>query len=229
MNFSVSVIVPVYNEATALENALVNIDSFLSEHFANYEIIVVESGSTDGSGEICDRFAARLPRLRTIHEGERRGFGSALKLGYKQATKDLAWLVTVDIPFPLEAILEALPLLEKYDCVLSYRSKDPRALHRRFQSIVYNLLVKIALGLKVRQSNSAFKVFRASTAQSLRLRSNGWFIDAETLYRLEQLGVSWVEIPVELKERAVGRSSVSPLTFVAVLKELVFFRWRERD
>ena len=66
--------------------------------------------------------------------------------------------MTLDIPFPLEAIFLALPLLDSHDCVLSYRSRDPRRAARRLESAAYNLLLHVLLGIRARHANSAFKV-----------------------------------------------------------------------
>lgn len=221
--YSLSVIVPLYNEARVLEKALSRMVEFHSRHFADFEIMVVESGSTDGSGALCDEIGKQDPHIKVIHEGARKGFGSALRLGFKNATKDLVWIVSVDIPFPMDAILRALPLLGQYDCVLSYRSIDPRNAFRRIQSFVYNLIVKAALGLRFRSVNSAFKVFKRPLLQGMSLISNGPFIDAEILYRIQKQGISYAQIPVDLVDRTAGKSTVGPLAFVSILGELIHF------
>src|SRR4029077_15271864 len=126
-----------------------------------------ESGSTDGSDAACDRLADALPRGEGIHEAQSNGVGSAPRHGYAAAGKDLVWLVTVDIPFPLGTLCEALPLMRECDCVLSYRSEDNRGVLRRIQSRGYNALVKAILGLPMRTVNSAFKLYRRSLLSSL--------------------------------------------------------------
>jgi len=233
--YSVSVVVPIYNEVGLTKHAVSGINAFLQQYFTDYEIVIIESGSTDGSGRVCDELAHAERRIRVIHEGARNGFGSALTLGCKRATKDLVWLVTVDLPFPLESVLRALPLLDRYECVLSYRVNDRRPVARRIQSVIYNTMVKLALGIRVRHVNSAFKLFKRHVVQALDLRSKGWFVDAEILYEIECRKTPYVEIPVELVDRVAGRSSVGPLSAASVMKELARFvvetrarRWRER-
>ena len=227
--YSISVIVPVYNESRLLETSISYINDFLIRNFKDSEIIIVESGSTDGSLEICDKLAENNLHIKVIHEGARKGFGSALKLGYKNATKDLVWLITLDLPFPLESVLVALPLFSKYDCVISYRSKDSRKIHRKIQSFIYNTIIKLSLGLKVKHVNSAFKVFKREIIQNMNLISNGWFIDAEILYRLKEQNVSYIEIPVPLTDRTEGQPSVKLTTFLNVLKELAHFIKNKSD
>lgn len=221
--YSLSVVVPLYNEAELLENSLIHIAQFLSRHFADFEIVVIESGSTDGSDQLCDAMARTDPHIKVLHEGARNGLGSALRVGFKNAVKDIVWMITVDLPFPLEAILRALPLLAQYDCVLSYRSSDPRHLFRRIQSFAYNVLVKRILRLGFRSINSAFKVFKRPVIQNMVLTSYGTFIEAEILYQVKKQGISYVEIPVDMIERSTGKSSVGFLTWIYVLKELARF------
>lgn len=226
MTESFSVIVPVYNEAALVTPALARIDEFMSSWVKDYEILVIESGSTDGSGPLCDDAARRWPMIRVIHEPTRSGYGSALRLGLANATRTFAWIVTLDMPFRLETIFGAVPLLDSYDCVLSYRSHDPRRIRRKLQSAVYNFILHALLGIRARHVNSAFKVFRTSVVQQIRLVSAGWFIDAELLYRLQQRGIRCAEIAVPLIDRSAGSSTVGLSTWLGVVREIARF-WLE--
>jgi glycosyltransferase involved in cell wall biosynthesis len=227
-DLSISVIVPVFNEIVVLESSIHQISSFLHRHFEDYEIIIVESGSTDGSGEICDYLAGALPRINVLHEGRRAGFGSALKLGYAHAMKDLVWLIVVDLPFPLETVFTALPMFSRYDCVFSYRSSDNRDIVKRLRSFIYNILAKALLGLKVRHINSAFRVFRREVIQKLPLVSSGWTLDAEVLYEITRRNIPYTEIPVELRDREQGRTSIKLTDPISMFKELLYIRRKRR-
>jgi glycosyltransferase involved in cell wall biosynthesis len=226
---SLSVIMPLYNEEGLVRHAVELIDGFLAKHFADHEIVIIESGSTDGSGAACDALARENPRVRVVHEGRRNGFGSAMRAGYAAASKELVCLMTADLPFPLESIAEAIPHLETRDCVLSFRSSDNRGPARKIQSVVYNLLVKTVLGLPFRHVNSAFKLFRREHLRSFELTSNGWLLDAELLYRVRQRGLTYIELPVPLIDRSAGRSSIRLSTSFGILKELARFLRRPRN
>ena len=222
-NYSLSVVVPIYNEIDLLRSSIRQISTFVDAHFTDYEILIIESGSTDGSNDACDELAAILPGMTVIHEGRRAGFGSALRLGYAHASKDLVWLVVVDLPFPLQTILKALPLFSEFDCVFSYRFEDNRNIAKRLRSFLYNSLAKTILGIKVKHVNSAFRVLRREIIQSLPLISTGWTIDAEVLYEIAIREIPFIEIPVELKDRTRGSTSVSfsdPFTMVAELLQI---------
>lgn len=221
--YSISIIIPVYNEELNLKQYVKKIDSFLTKHFSNFEIIIIESGSSDNSLQICKSLASKNQRIKLIHQNQRKGFGSALRLGFKKAGKDLVWVVPVDMPFRLDTVLKAITMLEKYDCILSFRSKDPRKGVRKLQAYFYNTLIKFCLGLRVKHTNSAFKLFKRTALQKIRLISTGWFIDAEIIYRLQQKKIKFTQIPVELKLRKLGKSSVSPFAPFIVLGEIIRF------
>ena len=225
---SVSVIMPVYNEESSIEHGVAAVVDYLgSLPDCRFELIIIESGSTDATGAITDTIAAQRREVRVIHEGRRNGFGNAVRLGYREARMDWVWLITPDLPFPLEKFGEAVPLLRQYDAVLSYRVKDPRSSMRKFQSLVFNYLVRIAFGLKARHINSAFKILRRSFVQSFDFQSTGWTIDVEVLWGLKTQGARVIELPVELYDRTAGQSKIGMGTAVGVLKEL-FRIWKIR-
>jgi glycosyltransferase involved in cell wall biosynthesis len=218
---TISAIVPVYNERAALPGAIRAIDQFIDAHFADYELIIVESGSTDGTAEACDALPPLLPRVRVVHEGARNGFGSAVRTGIALAKKNWVWPIVVDLPFDLNVIVEALPHMDTCLAVISYRSEDPRSGYRRLQSVVFNTLARTLLRVRARHINSAFKVTNTALAQSLRLESRGWLFDAELILRLEQRGVRYAEIPVRLVDRTTGRSTIGPRAVVNAFFDLI--------
>lgn len=224
---TITAVVPVYNERAALAPAVETIDAFLAAHFEDYEVVIVESGSSDGTGEACDALASRLAHVRVLHEGARNGFGSAVRAGLGLARMEWVWPLVVDMPFPLESMRDALPLMDRHGAVLSYRSEDPRGRYRRFQSAVFNRLARLLLGVRVRHVNSAFKVVRTDVMRSLNLQQRGWLIDAELIAGLERRGVSYAEIPVALVPRAVGVSTIgAAAVWHSILDLLVLARAR---
>lgn len=227
--FSLSVIVPIYNEEATLQNAIFIIYEFLEDNFKDYEIIIIESGSTDNSAKICDEIADTLKDIKVINEGARNGFGAALKIGYKNAKKDLVCMVSADLPFPLESIHKALPYLNNNDCVLSYRSNDNRNVFRKFQSSVFNFIINWYLGISVKHVNSAFKLFKRKFIQNVQIISNGWLIDAEIHYIIKRESISSISIPVPAVERIAGNSSVGILTPISMIIEMIGLKKKLKD
>jgi glycosyltransferase involved in cell wall biosynthesis len=225
---SITTVVPVFNEATGIVNALTKIHEVLTDRFEDHEILIIESGSTDNSLTICEQLANTLPKMRVISQGARSGFGSALKLGFAEAKKDLVWVVSSDLPFPLQTLDTALPLIEEKDCILSYRSHDDRSPLRRVQSLAYNWLAKSLLDLDATHVNSQFKLYRRNVIQSLEIKSDGWFIDTEIIYRLQKSCYTVAEIPAPLTERTTGKSSLSIAQPLISLTDLCLFMWIEK-
>jgi glycosyltransferase involved in cell wall biosynthesis len=215
---AVSAVVPVYNEREALPVAIARLSETLSAHAPSWEILLVESGSTDGTAELADASAEADPRVRVVHESRRNGFGSAIRLGIANSRGEHIWIVPVDLPFPLATIGTALR--EDADAVISYRSNDRRSWPRRLQSWVFNTLGRARLGLRIRSINSAFKVYRRDAVARLTLEQRGWLIDAEILYLLSRQGARIVELPVPVIDRELGTSKVGLLDGFAVFVQL---------
>lgn len=219
---TLTIVIPVYNEACALPEAVAQVRAAVRPHVEALELLLVESGSTDDSGAVCEALAAHWPdEVRVIREGRRNGFGSALRLGFAAARGELVSMITADLPFPLDSFERALAALPGHDCVLSYRARDPRGLYRRVQSWLYNTLARAVLGVRVRHINSAFKLHRRANLARLDLCERGWLVDAELVAQLERHGMRWVELPVDLIDRTTGRSSVGALTPCCMLRDLL--------
>ncbi|MBI4577500.1 MAG: glycosyltransferase family 2 protein [Planctomycetes bacterium] len=221
---SVSVIVPAYNEAQALEAAVRGLARALAAATPRWEVLVVESGSTDGTREAADRLAALVPGVRAVHQAHREGYGSAVRLGVGLARMDHVSVCPVDVCFPLETYAWALPLLDRYEAVLSYRSQDPRGWWRRFMSGVFNVLARSLLGVGVRHVNSAFKLLPRGRVLAWDLATSGWCIDAEVLVHMAREGVRHVEVPVPLVDRVQGRSTVTAGGVLSALVEMLRIR-----
>jgi glycosyltransferase involved in cell wall biosynthesis len=223
---SISVVFPIYNEEAILEQGLRTLAGFLEgSGLSTFEVLVIESGSTDGSARIADRLAEQLSRVRVIHEGRRNGFGAAIQLGYRAAKMDWIWLMTPDLPFAPETLYAALALpLDQYDAVLSYRMNESRHPLRRVQSLVFNQSVKLLFGLRVRSVNGAFKLIRRRLVEDVEFHSRGWTFDTELVWTLQKLGARVAEVPISLIERTGGSSKIGLTTPFLVAGELVRLR-----
>ncbi len=219
---AISAIVPVYNEAELVRGSTQVIADALDRLKLPWEIVLVESGSFDGTGNICDELATADNRIKVIHEGQRNGFGSAIMTGIAAANGERLWIVPVDLPFPLETIEHAMQA--DADAVISFRARDPRSPYRRFQSLVFNRLARFMLGINVRNINSAFKLYRRAAVADMPLQSRGWLIDAEILAHLSRRKAVLKEIPVPLIERSIGQSKVGTFDALHVVREMAALR-----
>jgi glycosyltransferase involved in cell wall biosynthesis len=221
---SITALVPVYNEIATVSNSIRKIHDFMQSLACDFEILIIESGSSDGTADTCDTLAAQLSEVVVIHEGRRNGFGAALRLGFAKAANDLIWVVPVDLPYSLSLLREALRQIDDCDAVLSVRCSDDRSVFRRLQSHIYTWLCTLLLRQPGYSPNAAFKLYRRSVVLGLPLRSNGWFIDTEIAYRLRQRSSRLGIVAIDTVERSSGKSTVTTLDSWQMFKQLLAFR-----
>ena len=226
---SITALVPIYNEIATLKSSIPEIHKFLTSLGQPFEILIVESGSSDGSAMACDALAARFSELVVIHEETRNGFGAALRLGFTKARMDFIWVIPVDQPYPLSTLTHAIPQMQTCDAVLSVRTGDERSIVRRIQSYVYTMLASFLLRQPAHSPNAAFKLYRRTLLQSLPLSSNGWFLDTEIAYRLRERNCPLGTVGILTTERQTGKSTVTPCDSWRMLKQLLAFRRRLAD
>jgi len=199
----VSVVLPAYNEAKRLENAVRKVEEYLKKLGYDYEIIIAEDGSTDGTDEIARRLARDNPRIRHIHSDERLGRGRALTRAFKEAKGNIVVYMDVDLSTDLEHLKELInAILDSYDVATGSRlvegSKTKRPLKRDIASRGYNFLVRLLLRSKIHDHQCGFKAFRKDAILKIseKVRDTHWFWDTETLVVAQRLGYSVKEIPV---------------------------------
>jgi glycosyltransferase involved in cell wall biosynthesis len=170
------------------------------------EIVIVDDASTDNSGNVADRLSETHPELRVVHHEKNRGLGGALKTGFATAQMDWILYTDSDLPVDLNEALAAFPLAAAADMVIGWRRTRAESLRREIISKVYNLMIRGLFNLHVGDVNFAFKLFKRSLYQKVRLTSEGSFIDAELLLEMRRAGARIVEVPLNYYPRVAGVS-----------------------
>jgi len=219
---SLSLAIPIYNEARNIERVLKKVVSALSDWTDDFEIILVESGSTDGTRELVRRLSQEDPRIRVIHEMNREGYGNAIKLGLTNGTKEIVGYIDADEPFDTMRIGEGLEHLKEHDAVIGYRIGPRENVKRLIVSRTYNVMIRLLFGLRVRDVNFSFKVFHRRVLDRIRVRSRGAFIDAELLLEARKAGFRMYEHGFEFMPRDTGDSTLFRVSVVCnILLEMV--------
>jgi len=221
---AVSVIVPAYNEAETIEDVVRGIERVLARWPGSHEIIVVDDGSRDRTGEIAASLAKQLPIVRLVQLPQNRGYGAAQQTGIAHARGELVCLLPADGQIPPSALDVYLRAAPAADVVIgAYRVRaDSRA--RRLSSWLYRTVVRLLFGFSVRNINAP-KLYRRADLAGLPLRSTGGFADAEIVIQLHARGRSFQEVEIECLPRTAGQSSVGWRAAAYALIELVKF-WR---
>lgn len=232
---SISCIIPVYNEEDNIERIINEAENIFEQLVLDWEIIIIESGSTDGTRRKINEIIKNKKNIYAFNQEKKEGMGSALRLGYSKCKKDLVFHLEADSPFDMVYFKKAIPILFENDCVIGYRigKKGQRfkwsyynigkkgAFLRQIFHVGYNLILKVIFALTVRDVNFSFKIFKREHVQGLHLISNGWFIDAEVLLELRKKGILPIEMPIEYMDRTVGKSSVNIFDPFYMLYELI--------
>ncbi len=213
---SVSFVFPMFNEAENIGETIRRATALAAEISDDYEIVVVDDASTDGSGDIVDRLAADDRHIKSIRLKVNTKFGGALKEGLKSASKEVVIYTDSDLPAKEPDIKNALELLGSADIVTAYSLvlKDA-SLKRIIMSKGYNFLVRLFFGLKIRDINSGLKIYKREVLQGLDLKSRSPFIDVEIFSEAVQRGFKIAQYGLIFELRMKGESTISRLSVVA--------------
>ena len=213
---------PAYNEEAILPHTLAEAAAVLGRLCDRWELVVVDDGSTDATPSILAEAARHEPRLRVLTHPENLGYSAALAHGFAACRLSAIFYTDADAQFDLEDLRLAYPLLSGADMVAGWRRDRQDSSLRRFASGVFNLLQGAVLGVRARDVDCAFKLFRRSFFERVRLSSQGFLIDAELYARASRAELRVAQLPVSHQARRGGRSSVRPATVGRTLLHL----WR---
>lgn len=201
---TLSVFFPCYNEEKNVGTLLTNTLQFLPTISDDYEIIVVDDGSQDATAEIVKSFVRKNDRVRLIRHEKNRGYGAALRTGFDNCNKDYIFFTDGDNQFDISEMTRLLPYIENYDIITGYRMKRRDNFIRKINEFSFNRFVRLMFGLKVRDLNCAFKIYKKQVIESLKLQSTLAFINSELLIRAKKKGFTIKEVGVTHYPREWG-------------------------
>jgi len=222
-----SLILPAYNEAAGIRQAIEEADDALNRLFADYEILIVDDGSHDATSSVTLEAARTHPHVRLLRHEHNRGYGAALRTGFESARFDRVAFTDADCQFDLADLASLVPLTDCQPVAVGYRIDRQDPWKRRFVSWGYNTLVRGLLGTRVRDCDCALKVFRKDALAHLLPQNQGYFVNTEMLTRARQLGYDVAETGVRHRPRLRGESKVSLWDIPRTLRSLLPFWWSE--
>lgn len=203
----ISVVIPAYNEERRLPSTLESVHAFLKEHYEQFEIIIVDDGSSDQTIDIVDAFAKHHEGIRLLTYAPNQGKGYAIRTGVLQASGDLILINDADGSSPIaEVLLLQQAITDGADVAIGSRNKpDPQRvvvadLHRKYIGNTFNLIVQTLLLPGIYDTQCGFKLFKKSVAHDIFRVSqlNGFAFDVEILYiarlrnyKVAELAINW--------------------------------------
>jgi len=219
---------PAYNEEANIGRMIDMSVEAVGKITDDFEVVVVNDGSKDGTGRVVAEKAALNPHVRLVEHPKNLGYGAAVFDGFVAATKELIFFTDGDCQFKLEEINRLLPKIQQADLVAGFRNprRDPwlRVLYGKG----WSMLVTLLFGYTARDIDCAFKLFKREIITNIgsQIQSRGATFSAEFLVRTKRAGYKIAEVPVTHLPRTAGAQTGARLHVIGrAFKELARFRW----
>jgi glycosyltransferase involved in cell wall biosynthesis len=202
-----SIFFPAYNDAGTIASLVLLAHMTARELTDDHEVIVVEDGSPDHTGELLDEMARHFPWLKIVHHERNRGYGGALRTGFATASKELVFYTDGDAqydPREMTRLWEAFsPVV---DFVNGYKISRNDPLHRVVIGRLYHWFVKLAFGLRLRDVDCDFRLLRRDVFEKVHLTRSSGVICVELMKKVQDHGYRIAEVPVHHFHRSYGKS-----------------------
>jgi glycosyltransferase involved in cell wall biosynthesis len=204
---SITVFFPAYNDAGTIASMVVLADRTLRRLTDDYEMIVVNDGSRDHTAQVLSELESVYPRLRLIQHTENRGYGSALRTGFANASKEWIFYTDGDAQYDVRELEKLVPLMiDDIDVVNGYKISRSDPLHRIMIGNIYRWMVRLAFGIGIRDVDCDFRLVRRASYDRVRLSSTSGTICVEMIKSFQDAGLRFAEAPVNHYHRAYGKS-----------------------
>jgi glycosyltransferase involved in cell wall biosynthesis len=222
----VSIVVMAYNEVATLAGVLGEIDSTMRDARRTYEVIVVDDGSTDGTGQVADEFVERLPCMVVLHHPTNLGIGEVYRSGFEAAKGDYLTFLPADGQFPASIITDFLPLMSRADLVLGFLPEIRRSAVATALSWMERSLYRMMFGRLPRFQG--IMMFRRDMLEELGVKpgGRGWGVLMEIIVRAKRSHLRILSVPTTLRPRISGKSKVNNLRSVWANIDQAIALWR---
>lgn len=229
--FSLTVVLPAHNEEGNIRNTVEKCVSFLERNIGDYEVVVVNDGSTDRTRDIVEEISSANPGVVLVNHETNRGYGSALRSGFDKASKDYIFFMDSDGQFDISDLGRLIPHVDAGRAVLGYREDRADSFIRSLNAWLYGLYIYFVFGLKVKDMDCAFKIFPANAYTAVKpIKSEGALFSAEFLIKLKRKGFAFKEVPVRHFPRVFGsQSGANMRVIIKMFKESWKLRNELRD
>lgn len=215
-NYSISVVLPVYNEESNIEKTVEEAFNFFCRHpvFGDYEVIVVDDGSKDKTAEILHRLVAAPLPLRIVTLDTNSGYSLALMSGVKASRYPLIFLMDADGQFDISELNKFMPYIEDNHIIAGYRQNRRDSLYRIILGKTYGLCALFLFGLKLKDINCGFKLFKREILMTQEASCSSGVFYTKLFLKCRQKGYRIKEIPVGHFPRSAGKGTGASLKVI---------------
>jgi glycosyltransferase involved in cell wall biosynthesis len=223
---SISVFFPAYNDEGSIAQMVTAALAVLPTLTDDYEVIVINDGSTDATALVLEQLIGISPFVRIIHHETNQGYGAALRTGFSHSCKDLIFYTDGDGQYDARELLALLPLMtDAVDIVNGYKVKRADSRRRIILGTIYNRVARLFFSLPIRDVDCDFRLIRRRAIQQVQLSSSSGVICTEMIRKLHAAGYAFVETPVNHYPRPHGQSQFFTLRRVARTASDFFVLW----
>jgi glycosyltransferase involved in cell wall biosynthesis len=226
---TVSAFFPCYNDGGTIGRVVILADKILQKFVDDYEIIVVDDGSTDHSLTVLeDLLRTNAVPFRLVRHQQNRGYGGVLRTGFAEATKDWVFYTDGDAQYDVAELRKLVALIDDdVDVVQGYKLKRQDPWHRILIGSIYRRVGSILFSLRVRDVDCDFRLLRRSLIQKIELEYDSGIVCLELVRKLQDVGARFVEVPVCHYRRLYGRSQFfTPRRIAEVGIDMARLWWR---
>ena len=223
--YDLSIAIPFYNEQDNIKSVAENLARELNKSKINYELILVNNGSSDLTSKIIENLRKNNPRIKQINIAKNQGYGWGIINGLNAAKGEFIGFIDGDDQVSPGHVIEAYSKIKEADADLciTKRSKRPSRFVRKIASIGYNAILNTLFFTSFWDINSKPKILKQKFYKQLNLYSKDWFIDAEIVLKAKRKNLKIIELPVIYKERAKGKSKIKSSIIKELLGDIIKF------
>jgi glycosyltransferase involved in cell wall biosynthesis len=219
---ALSLVFPVFDEVANLGELIETAQQIAGRLTRDFEIVLVDDGSRDGSGELIDAFCARDARIRSLRHECNIGYGAALRSGLRYARGELVFFSDADLQFDLSEIEKLLEHSDRFDIVAGYRESRSDPWPRKLLAFGWGRIVGALFDVRVRDIDCAFKLFHRRVIEAIPIASIGAFVNTEILVRAGAAGYRVHQVPVSHRRRQHGeQSGAHPRVIGHAVREMI--------